>query len=1004
MTSFDRHACLHPFNLQTIDTLRVIISLHQYVGPNFTCVLLRYRLRGLLLLIMGLCFIPLSMGRQIRSNNADQAYSPGLDFSGFLTSNNANLFKDDEVTLSLANVPQSASQASTPIDSNAINIPSPPLLKPNSHKQQRFLGAGPPYTVADAQVNQYVAGDQIAPSVAALKDGSFVVAWQSADQDTSGIGVYARIYSTNSAVYNSEFLVNTNITGDQAAPFVAALQDGGFIIAWASANQDSDGYGVFAQRYYANGKRYGLEFRANQNVTNSQYRAQVAGLTDGGYVIIWRSDNQDGSGAGIYGQIYNSNNSVRKSEFRVNVETSLDQKTPFVLALTDGRFLVLWQSNHQTSSLFKIFAQIYASDGTVIKAEFSTSPSSNSQSNGRAALLPNGDFIICWTSQLEDGDGNGISARRFNSSGTAVGASFIVNIYTTGSQEYAYSASLGSHGYVVAWSSFGQEGQDSEIEMQMYDLNNSRLYNHDIRVNDVISSTQSLVVLAASSKNKLMVVWQSRYQDGNGYGIFARLLDKDLSSIHFGESSCSLYNNVCDSPSTKIYNSNSEGLYDLDTQEIFSLGYSPVMDFLDKKGLAISYSIASTIKNNENAVDGLGNGLETSFYDLIVLAICSGLLCLYVASQKRHLDSTGRFYDKKTGAFTNTLKVYCKELCGPASLYWFIRPLYMYVKANRHSMRIDYAAICDKSAQQALFVLFFFLSKKVKLRYLKRFMEVKFSSQRNVLANWRTFIQDTLIILLVSSVQVCLPSNIKDHSFIGKCFGNIMYYVFVYLWTDQALEWIREKVCVDFLPIFSNSHLILYIRNCRYYNKAELYLLTAQQFCKKIISDAQEKFSTSELMLISCSNTNSSVQYLLVSKDDPERSSNFSVPFRIEQYRDKAKIGEMINSIANDMRNSHSNLLSSFSADSKLQLRTPTKHRTNKFSRSVHDLCLFVPILSGNSEYKEADLVLMDMNSDQEMTWKLQHASPGSIVYDSERQSLLLVTKKSTVDNITVRV
>ena len=47
----------------------------------------------------------------------------------------------------------------------------------------------------------------------------------------------------------SEFLVNTYTTDDQRMPEVAALNDGGFAIAWQSRNQDGDNWGIYSQMF-----------------------------------------------------------------------------------------------------------------------------------------------------------------------------------------------------------------------------------------------------------------------------------------------------------------------------------------------------------------------------------------------------------------------------------------------------------------------------------------------------------------------------------------------------------------------------------------------------------------------------------------------------------------------------------------------------------------------------------------------------------------------------------
>jgi hypothetical protein len=61
-----------------------------------------------------------------------------------------------------------------------------------------------------------------------------------------------------------------------------------------------------------------------------------------------------------------------------------------------------------------------------------------------------GAFVIAWTSG-QDGDRDGVFARRFDSSGNPLGADFQVNSYTTGGQHYPAVGVGSDGGFVVAW-------------------------------------------------------------------------------------------------------------------------------------------------------------------------------------------------------------------------------------------------------------------------------------------------------------------------------------------------------------------------------------------------------------------------------------------------------------------------------------------------------------------------------------------------------------------------
>ena len=151
-------------------------------------------------------------------------------------------------------------------------------------------------------VNSTTAGDQSAPAIAIDENGNFVVVWQSAGQDGGGLGVYGRRFNAAGTPLAGEFPVNTTTANDQSAPSIAMDQTGQFVVAWQSTNQDGSGLGVYAQAFNAAGVAQSTEFRVNSTVANDQSAPAAAMDWNGDYVIAWQSDGQDGSGLGVYAQ------------------------------------------------------------------------------------------------------------------------------------------------------------------------------------------------------------------------------------------------------------------------------------------------------------------------------------------------------------------------------------------------------------------------------------------------------------------------------------------------------------------------------------------------------------------------------------------------------------------------------------------------------------------------------------------------------------------------------
>ena len=68
-----------------------------------------------------------------------------------------------------------------------------------------------------------------------------------------------------------------------------------------------------------------------------------------------------------------------------------------------------------------------------------------------------GNFVVTWEG-VGPTDSFGVSGRRFNAAGGAIGGEFQVNAYTTSSQSGTAVAADGSGNFVVTWQSGDQDG------------------------------------------------------------------------------------------------------------------------------------------------------------------------------------------------------------------------------------------------------------------------------------------------------------------------------------------------------------------------------------------------------------------------------------------------------------------------------------------------------------------------------------------------------------------
>src|SRR5262245_643637 len=267
-----------------------------------------------------------------------------------------------------------------------------------------------------------------------------------------------------------EFQVNSYTTaaqrprGDRA---VAADASGNFVVVWESDSQDGSLAGIFGQRYDSAGKAQGDEFRVNSYTTSAQAWVSVASDATGNFVVVWDSFTQDGDGWGVFGQRYDGAGGPLGSEFRVNSYTTGTQAGgggPCVAFGADGNFVVVWIDSEQRG----VFGQRFDSAGGALGAEFRVS-NTTSQQNQACAADASGNFVVVWESQSGGGIGKDIFGRRFDSGGTPQGRQFRVNSFTPNFQQRPSVASDATGNFVVVWQSFGQDGPTDGIIGQRYD-------------------------------------------------------------------------------------------------------------------------------------------------------------------------------------------------------------------------------------------------------------------------------------------------------------------------------------------------------------------------------------------------------------------------------------------------------------------------------------------------------------------------------------------------------
>ena len=329
---------------------------------------------------------------------------------------------------------------------------------------RRYDASGTPIGSSEFRVNSATDSAQRFPRVASSATGQLVIVWRG--PDGGGYGINARRFSSAGAPQGLDFLVNTSTMNSQSLPDVAADPSGNFVVVWQSDRQDAPySYGVFGRLYDSAGVPRGPEFQVNTHTTGRQIRPSVAMDAAGGFVVVWASDDQDGSSTGIFGQRFDASGVRVGPEFPVNSYVDQGQFRPSVASDASGNFVVTWWSQLPGATT-GIRAQRFNAAGSAVGGEFQVDANLGGATGyNEVSAAAGGNFVVAWGVSVA---GNPeVFARRYDAAGVAEGPEFLVTSYTTGYQ-VAPTVAVDAAKFVVAWTDFGRDQEGAGIFAQRF--------------------------------------------------------------------------------------------------------------------------------------------------------------------------------------------------------------------------------------------------------------------------------------------------------------------------------------------------------------------------------------------------------------------------------------------------------------------------------------------------------------------------------------------------------
>ena len=240
---------------------------------------------------------------------------------------------------------------------------------------------------------------------------------------------------------------NQETTDDNGGSQHAIAMDaaGNFVVVWSSddnaVGRDTNGYGVYAQRYDRFGAKVGVEIVVNNQRGDDQDQASVAMDDAGNFVVVWadHTTSVPGSAIKVMAKRYDANGNTIMSDTQIT-SGSNDSINPTVAMSSVGEYVIAWQ-NASTSE--DVYAALFDSNGATLATSFRVHAASpDAEINPSVAIADNGSFAVFWQDSAES---HGNRFDRFGASElasplTIVGSSPGVAIDSDGSMLLTYNS------------------------------------------------------------------------------------------------------------------------------------------------------------------------------------------------------------------------------------------------------------------------------------------------------------------------------------------------------------------------------------------------------------------------------------------------------------------------------------------------------------------------------------------------------------------------------------
>ena len=231
--------------------------------------------------------------------------------------------------------------------------------------------------------------------VAVSSDGSYAIVWNGhyADDGVGNVFMKAQLFDASGNTIGNVFQPYKPIEDDtnQTIENFIALDNGTFLVTWYENSSVDENDGSYFLIMDEDGNALGDRVK----IADERISHEVKQLSDGSIVFAYEMD-------GVYLKKYDSSGNEVSTENQANTSSDGFQNSVEIASLSDGNFIISWRSNHTGS--YEIYSRNYDSDCNPLNSETMVNiTSGNTNYNNSVVEMSDGDILHYWSTSIGQG-------------------------------------------------------------------------------------------------------------------------------------------------------------------------------------------------------------------------------------------------------------------------------------------------------------------------------------------------------------------------------------------------------------------------------------------------------------------------------------------------------------------------------------------------------------------------------------------------------------------------